>query len=73
MQVAETADLRVSTGEENAGQKDTKFVSQDGSNTDAALGGGSEAHDAQQHQQLVQLLESEQVLCTAWVACRLHA
>ena len=73
MQVAETADSRVSTGEEDAGQKDTKFVSQDGSNVDAALEGGSEAHDAQQHQQLMQLLESEQVLCSAWIVCGLHA
>lgn len=33
------------------------------SSVEAALEAGSEAHDAQQHEQLMQLLENEQVSC----------
>ena len=68
----EHADPRVSTGNESAsGQDAVKPVAQSVTSVDAALEGGSEAHDAQQHEQLMQLLESEQVvnggpLCDVW-------
>lgn len=68
----ERADPIESSGNESAsGQDAAKPVAQSVTSVDAALEGGSEAHDAQQHEQLMQLLESEQVVncvhvCDVW-------